>query len=74
MATLAFSTLLLTRFSDRINRDIASTAPGAARNANVPKEIASDQIDVSPDVVDKHYEQATESERRERRRDFLDGV
>jgi hypothetical protein len=31
-------------------------------------------MDVSPDVLDKHYDQATESERRERRKDFLEGV
>ena len=46
----------------------------AHRNANVPKEVASDRMDVSPDVLDKHYDQATESERRERRKDFLSGV
>lgn len=44
------------------------------RNANVPKEIASDRMDVSPDVLDKHYDQVTVSKRRQRRRDFLDGV
>jgi site-specific recombinase XerD len=46
----------------------------AHRNANVPKEIASDRMDVSPDVLDKHYDQATESERRERRQEFLEGI
>lgn len=51
-----------------------ATAPGAARNANVPKEIASDQMDVSPEVLDKHYDQTTESQRRERRKDFLDDM
>jgi hypothetical protein len=46
----------------------------AHRNANVPKEVASDRMDVSPDVLDKHYDQATESERRERRQEFLEGI
>ena len=46
----------------------------AHRNANVPKEIASDRMDVSPEVLDKHYDQATESEHRQRRKNFLDDV
>jgi site-specific recombinase XerD len=44
----------------------------AHRNANVPKEIASDRMDVSGDVLDKHYDQASKSERRERRQNFFD--
>ena len=46
----------------------------AHRNANVPKDVASDRMDVSGDVLDKHYDQANKSEHRERRRDFLDNM
>ena len=46
----------------------------AHRNANVPKDVASDRMDVSGDVLDKHYDQANKSEHRERRRDFLDDM
>ncbi len=31
-------------------------------------------MDVSPEVLDKHYDQATESEHRQRRKNFLDDV
>jgi len=41
------------------------------RNANVPKEVASNRMDVSGEVLDKHYDMATPDEKRERRREFL---
>lgn len=47
------------------------TRPSRYRNANVPKEVASDRMDVSPAVLYKHYDQAPESERRERRQELL---
>lgn len=31
-------------------------------------------MDVSPEALDKHYDQASESERRERRREFLSDI
>lgn len=46
----------------------------AHRNANVPKDVTSDRMDVSGDVLDKHYDHASESERRERRKEFLNGI
>ena len=46
----------------------------AHRNANVPKDVASDRMDVSGDVLDKHYDMASQEEKRKRRRDFLDTI
>jgi integrase len=44
----------------------------AHRNANVPKDVASDRMDVTGDVLDKHYDMATSEQKRKRRREFLD--
>jgi len=35
----------------------------AHRNANVPKDVASDRMDVSGEVLDKHYDMATPDEK-----------
>lgn len=45
----------------------------AHRNANVPKEITGDRMDISGNVLDKHYDKGTKTEKR-RRRDFLDDI
>lgn len=44
------------------------------RNANVPKEVTGDRMDMTGDVLDKHYDKGTESAKRHRRREFLDGI
>mgnify|MGYP000194574002 FL=1 len=42
------------------------------RNKGWPAEAVSDRADVSQEVLDKHYDKASESEKRERRTEFLD--
>jgi hypothetical protein len=46
----------------------------AHRNANVPKDVASDRMDVSGEVLDKHYDMATPDQKRKRRSEFLDQI
>jgi site-specific recombinase XerD len=40
----------------------------------VPKPIVSGRADVSPDVLDKHYNEMTESEKMEKRRGYLNDI
>lgn len=46
----------------------------AHRNANVPKDVASDRMDVSGEVLDKHYDMASPDEKRKRRSEYLDRI
>lgn len=40
----------------------------------VPKQVVSDRVNASTDILDKHYSQLTESEKMEQRRNYFDGL
>lgn len=40
-------------------------------NADVPKDVVSDRMDVSVDTLDKHYDGRMKAERRKQRRQHL---
>lgn len=46
----------------------------AHRKADVPKDAASDRMDVSGEVLEKHYDGRTEPERRRQRRKYLEEI
>lgn len=53
---------------------IRRSAITAHLNADIPKEITSDRVDVSTDVLDKHYDARKESEKRELRREYVNNL
>ena len=65
--------------NDRASKCPSSVSPHAIRrgsitthrNQNVPKDVASDRMDVSGEVLDKHYDMATPDEKRKRRQEYL---
>lgn len=60
----------------------SSVSPHAIRRGSithhlsedVPEKIVGDRMNVSLDVLEKHYDRRTEEEKAEQRRDYLDGV
>ncbi|WP_135304523.1 tyrosine-type recombinase/integrase [Haloarcula amylovorans] len=60
----------------------SSVAPHAIRrgaityhlNSGVPKEIVSDRMNVSDEVLEKHYDERTAGERRSQRQSYLDHI
>lgn len=41
---------------------------------DVPEKVVSDRMNVSADVIDKHYDQRSEEVKVEQRREFIDGI
>ena len=60
----------------------SSVSPHAIRRGSithwlredVPQEVVSDRADVSPKVIDAHYDERTKREKMEQRRGFLDNI
>lgn len=70
-----------------VNIDTASKCPSAEppyatrhghittlRRQGAPIDFISDRCDVSPKIIKKHYDERTDEEKRERRREILDSV
>lgn len=42
-----------------------------ALNAGQPKDVTADRVDMTREIMDKHYDKATKNEQIERREDYL---
>ena len=45
-----------------------------ALNAGQPKEVTADRVDMTHDIMEKHYDKATKNEQMERREDYLKDI
>jgi integrase len=43
-------------------------------NAGQPKDVTADRVDMSREVMDKHYDKATKNEQMERREEYLKDI
>lgn len=67
---------------DNASKCPSSVSPHAIRRGaithhlskDVPEKVVSDRMNVGLDVLEKHYDQRTESEKAEQRRDYLDDI
>jgi site-specific recombinase XerD len=67
---------------DAASKCPSSVSPHAIRrgsithslNSDMPDRVVSDRANVSPKVIEQHYDRRTEQERMEQRRDYLDNL
>ncbi|MGB9953416.1 hypothetical protein ACOZ4F_13590 [Haloarcula marismortui] len=45
-----------------------------ALNAGQPKEVTADRVDMTNEILEKHYDKATKNEQMERREDYLKDI
>ena len=57
--------------SSRSPHDVRSGRVTAYRRDDVPRQVVSDRLNASTDVLDKHYDRRSKREKAEQRRDYL---
>jgi integrase len=57
--------------SSRSPHDVRSGRVTAYRREDVPRQVVSDRLNASEDILDKHYDRRSEREKAEQRRDYL---
>ncbi|MFB6308665.1 MAG: tyrosine-type recombinase/integrase [Haloarculaceae archaeon] len=57
--------------SSRSPHDVRSGRVTAYRRENVPRQVVSDRLNASTQILDKHYDRRSEREKAEQRRDYL---